>query len=84
MSLDVVLQSETGVLWLPPGAIRTQRAFTSSAHQMWFSASSPQPSGPNWSLLKVSAQVVISGVGAICAQTRRSLSEPSSWIVKPV
>jgi hypothetical protein len=68
----------------PPGAIRTQSAFTSSAHQMWFSASSPQPSGPNWSLPRVSAKVVISGVNAIYAQTRRSLSEPSLLIVKAV
>ena len=62
----------------PPGATRTQRAPTSSADQMCPSASSPQPSGPNFSWPSVSASVVIGGVGATCAQTRRSLSEPSS------
>ena len=68
----------------PPGAIRAQRAPTSSADQMCSSASSPQPSGPKRSLPSVSSKVVNSGVSAICAQMRRSVSDPSSAIVNAV
>ncbi len=65
----------------PPAASRTQRAPTSSADQIWPSASSAQPSGPKRSCASVASNVVISGVGATCAQTRRSVSEPSGAIV---
>ena len=68
----------------PPGARRTQRAPTSSAAQMCPSASRAQPSGPNRSWPSVSASVVSSGVGATCAQTRRSVRAPSSPTVNAV